>query len=203
MLEHVANKKFYQVTVTNHYKQAFQLGQKIAAGKVHNPFFKFYETTLLYPIADGQTGQIIQANAVDWLYRVRAKTIATSYEILADKAVEVSQHYLMLARELLMEQVRLEEFAGGPPSRQTCLFLTDSADEARTWIPLLGGQGLICELLCTGEIQRADSRQLVKDSEPLSVTKDRARKYWKGEANVDPRMETLFEGEAVVSALGL
>jgi hypothetical protein len=84
MVEQVTDKKFYQITVTNHYKQALQLGQRIAAGKEHNPFFKFYETTLVYPITDGPTAQIVQVNAVDWLYRVKNKTIATSYEILAD-----------------------------------------------------------------------------------------------------------------------
>jgi len=203
MVEIVSDQKLYQVTSTNHYKQAFVPNQRLTIGGEPNPFFRFYDTTLEYPVTDGQTGAPIQINAVDWLHRVRTKTILTSYDILAEKAFEVSQHYMMLARELVMEQIRLEEFGGEPPSRQTCLFLSDTIEQARTWIPLLGGHGAVCELICTGTILRADSRLMVKVSEPLSFTKDKARAYWRGEASTDPRMETLFAGDAVVSAVGL
>jgi len=203
MVEKIHDRKFYQVSLTNNYKRAFALNQKITAGSEHNPFFKFYEKALEYPTTDGQTGILIQVNAVEWLHRVRAKTILTSYEILAEKAFEVSQHYMMLARELIMEQIRIEEFGGAPPSRQTCLFLSETIEEARTWIPLLGGRGAVCELLCTGNIHRVDSRLMVKVSEPLSTTKDRARAYWRGEVSADSRPETLFEGDAAVSAIGL
>jgi Protein of unknown function (DUF2441) len=203
MTEKIQNQKLYQVTVINHYKQALVLNQQIDAGKDHNPFFRFYENTLEYPITDHQTGNLINVNAVEWLHRVKGNTINTSYDILAEKAFEVSQHYLMLARELIMEQIRVEEFSGEPPSRQTCLFLADTVEEARSWIPMLGGQGAVCELDCTGTIHRADSRLMVMISEPLSVTRDKARKYWKGEATGNPRMEILFDGTAIVSAVGL
>jgi hypothetical protein len=203
MVETISDQKLYQVTITNNYKQAFVSSQTISAGIDYNPFFRFYETTMEYPITDGQTGALVNVNAVDWLSRVRAKTILTTYEILAQKAFEVSQHYMMLARELLMEQIRLEEFGGEPPSRQTCLYLSDTIEDARTWIPLLGGQGAVCELICTGTIHRADSRLMVKASEPLSVTKGKARAYWRGEVSADPRIEILFAGDAIVSAVGL
>lgn len=109
----------------------------------------------------------------------------------------------MLARELLMEQVRVDEFGGLPPSRQRCLYLAETADEARSWLPLLGGNGVVCELTCTGTIHKADSRQMVMLSEPLSVTTARARAYWRGDASADPRMETLFVGDAKVTGLRL
>jgi len=102
-----------------------------------------------------------------------------------------------------MEQIRLDEFSGKPPSRQSCLFLSDTAEEARSWIPLFEGNGLVCELICTGTVHRADSRLMVKVSEPLSVTEDRARAYWRGDASADPRMETLFQGDAVVAVVGI
>jgi Protein of unknown function (DUF2441) len=203
MVEQINDRKLYQVTVTNGYKRAFVPGEKVTIGGEHNPFFRFYETTMEYPITDSQSGLQINVNAVDWLHRVRTRTILTSYEILADKAFEVSQHYMMLARELIMEQIRLEEFLGEPPSRQTCLYLSETADEARSWISLLGGVGSVCELSCTGTIHRTDSRLMVKVSEPLSVTKDKARAYWRGEVSADPRMETLFVGTANVIAVGL
>jgi hypothetical protein len=203
MVEKITDRKLYQVTSTNNHKQAFVLNQQISIRDEHNPFFRFYETVLEYPTTDGQTGGLTNINAVEWLHRVRQKTILTSYEMLAEKAFEVSQHYMMLARELIMEQIRLEEFGGEPPSRQSCLFVSDTIEEAKGWIPLLGGQGAVCELICTGTMHRADSRLMVKVSQPLSVTKDKARAYWRGEASADPRMETLFAGDAVVSAVGL
>jgi hypothetical protein len=203
MVVTVENQTLYQVTLSSGYKRAFVLGQQIRAGVEHNPFFRFYEGALEYPVTDGQSGATIYVNAVEWLHRVRAKTIATSYEILADKAVEVSQHYMMLARELLMERIRLEEFDGVPPSRQKCLYLADTAAEAKEWVALLGGYGTVCELRCTGTIHRADSRLMVKVSEPLSLTREKARAYWRGERSADPRMEILFEGDAEVTAVGL
>ena len=160
-------------------------------------------STLEYPINDPQTGGIVMVNAVEWIQRVKEKTIQTRYEILAEKAFEVSQHYMMLARELIMEQIRVEEFEGKPPSRQTCLFLSESVEEAKSWVPLLGGRAVICELICTGTVHRADSRLMVKVSEPLSMTKHKARSYWRGDISSDPRMEILFDGEAVVSDVGL
>jgi hypothetical protein len=203
MVDLVDGQKFYQVTLTNDYKLAFVLDQEVEVGVEQNPFFKFYERAMEYPVTDGGTGKTIQVNAVEWLHRVRAGTIRTSHAILADKAWEISQHYMMLARELLMEQIRLEEFDGAIPSRQRCLFLCDTAEEAKNWVPLVGGNGAVCELTCTGNIHRADSRLMVKVSEPLSVTREKARAYWRGEISADPRMEILFEGHAMVSAIGL
>lgn len=203
MVEKINAVRLYQATSTNDYKQAFVLNQQIKVGAEHNPFFKFYETCIEYPVTDDQTGATIQVNAIDWLHRVKAKTIQTSYEILADKAFEVSQHYMMLARELIMEEIRIDEFSGTPPSRQRCLYLSDTVEEAKNWIPLLGGKATVCELTCTGVIHRADSRLMMKVSEPLSVTKEKARAYWRGESSTDPRMEILFEGDADVTAIGL
>jgi hypothetical protein len=203
MVENVINRKLYQVTVTTPYKQAFVEGQKLKVGQDYTPFFRFYETTLQYPVTDGNTGSVVQVNAVEWLHRVRIGTIQTSPEILANIAWEVSQHYMMLARELLLEQIRLEEFGGKPPSRQRCLYLSETVEEARSWLPLLGGNGAVCELVCTGNIQKADSRLMVKVSEPLSVTREKAQAYWRGEASADPRFEILFVGDARVTGLGL
>lgn len=47
------------------------------------------------------------------------------------------------------------------------------------------------------------SRLMMKVSEPLSVTKEKARAYWRGESSTDPRMEILFDGDADVTAIGL
>ncbi len=203
MVENVQGRKLYHASVTNNYQATFVKDQIVTVATEHNPFFRFYESTLEFPITDGQTGALLNVNAFDWIQRVRAGAIKTTYQILADKAFQVSQHYMMLARELIMEQIRLDEFEGEAPSRQTCLFLANSVEEARSWLPLVGHNGLICELTCSGIIHYADSRLMLAVSEPLSITRDKARGYWRGDVSANPRMEILFSGEAVVSAIAL
>jgi hypothetical protein len=54
-----------------------------------------------------------------------------------------------------------------------------------------------------GNRHRADARLLVGDSEPLSKTVERGRTYWRGELSSSPELETLFVGDAVVTAVDL
>lgn len=195
--------RLYHVTVAKPYKRPFLANQTVRIGDTDNPFFRFYEGAREYQVTDGDTGAVIQVKAVAWLKRVRAGTIQTTAQMLAQIAVEVTEHYVMLSRELLMEEVRREEFNGEPPSRQRCLYACETLEEARYWNNRIGDNGAICELSCTGAIHRADARLLLADSEPLSVTRDRARQYWRGEVGENPEMETLFVGDAVVTAFGL
>lgn len=203
MVEKVIDRKLYHVTATKPYKLAFTANQTVCVGKTYNPFFQFYENSREYPVTDVDTGATIQRKAVSWLRQVRDRTIRTTPETLANIAFDVTQHYLILCRELLMEEIRREEFNGEPPSRQRCLYACDTLTEAQYWRRRIGDGGTICELTCTGAIHRADAALLLGDSEPLSVTKERARRYWSGEIGQNSEMETLFVGEAVVTGFGL
>lgn len=187
MVEQVSQKPFFHVTVGTQHKTALIAGQTFTCGEAHNPFFAFYEGGgRYYPVDD--KGQIVQVSAVAWLKRVNLGEIRPhNMEILANIATEVSMHYVMLARELIMEELRVSDFDDIPPSRQTCVYCCDTLSEAQEWKNLLGS-GTVCELTCTGTIHRADSRLLLTDSEPLSVTKERGRQYWRGEVSAAPRM---------------
>jgi hypothetical protein len=121
---------------------------------------------------------------------------------LSEIALGVARHYLMLARELIMEEVRVRDFCDAP-SRQRCLYLSDTLEDARFWRQRIGDGGEICSLSCTGVAHRADGGLLVGDSEPLSMTRERASRYWRGENTEKPEWETLFVGEALVTAVGL
>jgi hypothetical protein len=202
MVEQVKDRKLFHVTVAAPYKTLLTANQIIKAGDAHNPFFGFYETARAYPITEN--GASVQVKAVEWLKRVRAGTLLpASQQILASIAAEVTEHYVMLAGELIMEELRVSEFGSKPPSWQTCLYTAETLAEARLWNTTLGGAGTICELTCSGTAHRADSRLLLADSEPLSVTRDRARQYWRGEIGSNPYMEMLFVGEAKVTGFGL
>jgi hypothetical protein len=168
-------------------------------GEQHTPFFGFYEGELSYMIDGGKN----KVKAVDFLKRVGNKSIVIPQDEFAKIAEEVAMHYVKLCRELIMEEIRRDEFNSEPPSRQRYLYACDTLDEARYWKQRVGQGSIVCELTCTGTINRGDAGWLLGDSEPLSVTKDRARKYWRGEAGPNPQWETLFVGRAKVTGFGL
>lgn len=55
-------------------------------------------------------------------------------------AVDTARHFMILARELIMEEVRRED-AIDAPSRQTCLWTTDDVRQAENWKARLRGGG--------------------------------------------------------------
>src|SRR5882672_7140958 len=125
MVEQVKNRKLYHVTVAAPYKTAFTANQVVLAGHADNPFFRFYESAREYPVTEN--GATIQVKAVAWLKRVRAGTILpASPQVLVNIAAEVTEHYVMLARELIMEELRVSEFNSEPPSRQKCLYAAET-----------------------------------------------------------------------------
>jgi Protein of unknown function (DUF2441) len=200
MVEQVSNFKLYHVTLTKPYKEAFVANQSIKAGSDYNPFFGFYEGSREYPVTQAD-GNVTMIKAVAFLRQARDGLINAPQ--LGTIAAEVATHYVMLCRELLMEEIRQNEFSSEPPSRQRCLFGCGSLAEAQYWNKRIGENGKICELTCSGTIHRADARLLLGDSEPLSVTRERARAYWRGDLGQNPEMETLFVGDATVSQFGL
>lgn len=200
MVEQVNGRKLFHLTETKPYKQALSIGQAVKVGENYTPFFGFYEGARTYPVTV-ENGTTVQVPAVKFLKQVQAGNI--NCPILPTIAAEVAQHYVMLCRELIMEDIRLADFNGEPPSRQRCLYVCDTLEESRYWKQLVGPDSTVCELTCTGTIHRADASLLLGDSEPLSVTRDRARKYWRGEAGENPQWETLFVGQAEVTGFGL
>nr|WP_256468909.1 DUF2441 domain-containing protein [Bradyrhizobium sp. 76] len=147
---------------------------------------------------------MVNVKAIRWLSLVREGQIAPHAGVLPAIALEVAQHYVMLSRELIMEDIRLNEFGGKPPSRQRCLYASDTLSEAKHWQSRLADpSSAICELSCTGTVLRADAALLLGDSEPLSETRKRARAYWRGESSLAPEWETLFVGKATVMRSGL
>lgn len=115
MIERVNGRKLFHLTETKPYKQAFVMGQVVKIGESHTPFFGFYEGSRAYPVTL-ENGATVQVPAVKFLMQVQAGNI--NCPTLPTIAAEVAQHYVMLCRELIMEDIRLAEFHGEPPSRQ-------------------------------------------------------------------------------------
>lgn len=169
------------------------VGMSLEIGIAKNPFFGFYQDVRAYPVttANGE----VQVRAIKFLTSVRDGTINCA--VLPQIAAEVAEHYLILCRELIMEEVR-QELVPKAPSRQYCLWLADTLDEAQRWRTRLGGSGQIAQLSVTGTIHRTDAAHLLGDSEPLTETYKRARAYWRGDKSSQPELETLFSGTATV-----
>ena len=198
MVEMIRDREYFHVTralAYNNHAQ-LQIGTVFDVGSNTNPFFGFYEGVRAYPVQT-PNGQV-EVPAIKFLKSVRDGTI--NCPNLAQIATDIAEHYVMLARELIMEQVRID-IAPDAPSRQRCLWLADTLDEAKNWQARLRGNGLIASLKLSGTIHRADASHLLGDSEQLATTYARARSNWNGEQSCKPELETLFCGTATVLAI--
>src|SRR5579885_2757969 len=96
-------------------------GDMCEIGTHTNPFFRFYEVhQRTYEVTDTTTGIIHRVPAIRFLRCVRDGTVAS--DALPVIAFDTANHFLMLARELVWENVRLAEFPKAP-SRQRCIWL--------------------------------------------------------------------------------
>ncbi len=198
MPEIVEDRIFFHVASTMDYNRNPPLtdGYEFIVGDTHNPFFGFYEGEITIPI-NTQTG-VIPVKALRFLREVSRGNITPAPDFV-HRAHHIAQHYLMLARELIMEEVR-KEIQPEAPSRQSCLWVVESLDEARHWKQRIQNpQTQIVELTLNGIIQRVDAALLLGDSEPLTVTYDRARQYWRGNISTTPELEVLFKGQVRVN----
>ncbi|MGB9151816.1 MAG: DUF2441 domain-containing protein [Alphaproteobacteria bacterium] len=195
MVETVADREFFHITrdVAHNQHAPLMIGSTLEIGNRPNPFFGFYESVRSYSVTTPT--EVVQVPAIKFLKSISRGEI--NCPTLPKIAADVAEHYLLLAREIIMEQVR-REIAPDAPSRQTCLWLTDTIEAARVWQVRLGGSYRIARLRVHGVIQRVDAAHLLGDSEPLSKTYDRARLYWEGHHSANPEAETLFAGSAEV-----
>jgi hypothetical protein len=195
----VESHRLFHVTRSLVYNQnpPLAVGQAFICGDKHNPFFAFYERPRTYPVHT-ETG-LVNVPAINFLKHVQAGRIRPNN--LAGDALQIAQHYIMLCRELIMEEIREKHFPD-LPSRKTCIWAAEDLDLARFWIERLGGQSArILELEVSGSLHRADANLMVGDSEPLSETYENGHAYWRGRRSPNPEMETLFTGTARVVSI--
>ena len=193
----VSGHEFFHVTRILAYNKnpPLKIAYQFEVGNIHNPFFSFYENELNYTVND-PSGRI-EVKAIKFLSSVKVGTI--NCPTLPNIAYEIAEHYIMLVRELIMEEVR-KEVTPDAPSRKSCLWVVENIDQARYWLGRLGGDSRIARLSLDGVIHRADASLLLGDSEPLSVTYANAHSYWQGTMSDSPEPEAVFCGTATVVA---
>ena len=188
-------QEYFHVTRDLPYNKNAKLvvGSNFEMGAAYNPYFGFYEGIRAYPVVtdDGE----VAVPAIKFLKSVSNGSISCS--IHPQIAAEIAEHYVMLCRELIMEEVR-REIVPEAPSRQKCLWVAEDLNGARQWHSRLGGLGQIVRLRASGTMHRADAAHLLGDSEPLTTTYSRARAYWRGEISSEPQLEILLSGLATV-----
>jgi hypothetical protein len=195
---HVDGATFFHVNGERPYSPHALLGpgDVISAGSSDNPFWAYYETPRTFPVRTPEVGKVEHVGARAWIRRVLNGTIVP--DNLPQTANDIVEHFYLFGRELVMELVR-REVAPNAPSRQKCLWMTESLAEAQYWAGKVG-HGSIVELRATGEIHRADAALLMGEADAFSQISERARAYWKGEISDRPEVEILFAGRAEVVA---
>lgn len=178
--------------------QSLTVGQEVEAGIEMNPYFSFYEkTSMTFPVTI-ESGQVVHSPAVKFLGSVMRGEVRPVN--LPQDAFNVARHFVVLARELFWESIRLEEFPDRP-SRHRCIWLCPSLENARDWFSRLDITKFDYQLLkvsVNGRLHKANELLLLGDSEPLEITRSKAREYWQGLQAEGGREEILFEGRMKV-----
>lgn len=171
-------------------------GLEIETGGAINPFFRLFEKTrtIRNPNPDGSESEITPVQFMRWC---REGLLDVPNARLAKVAYDSTRHFVFLARELIMEDVR-REIEIGLPSRRTCFWATPE-EMLPYWRERLHGSVVSIEV--DGIVHKADASFLLGDSEPLSVTYERARRYWRGETGRTPQWEYLIEGRIKVMSV--
>lgn len=115
--------------------------------------------------------------------------------LLAQLALE---NYVALVRELHFENIRREEFPGCP-SRNRCIWLASTIDDAKWWQQELGNanESQILRVEIEHETFTTNDEFLKNEAEDYKDTIANARKYWRGLGG-GGKVEHLYEGRMTV-----
>jgi Protein of unknown function (DUF2441) len=149
-------------------------------------YFHINKQTAYSPHKLMNVGDVIEAGS-------QSNPFFRFYETTAKWANGPSEGY-NLVRELVWENIRLQEFPD-EPSRQRCLWVTQTEDQARAWG---GADQRIVRGRATGRVLQVDVQHLPRPQRdavvPLSDWQERARRYWRGDRTEHFQPEFLFVG---------
>jgi len=195
MTETITDRVFYHVAHNKNYvrRKPLSVGLVFKVGQETNPFFGYYDKARTYTVKKDDKNVVVPALK---FLRDAKKGRITGTD-LPRQAYNIANHYSMLARELIMEEVRLQ-ITPNAPSRKTCLWVVDDLGLAAYWARKIGGKSRLVKLSLSGQAHRCDAKFLMNESEPLAATYEKATAYWQGDMTDDPLPEILFSGTATV-----
>ncbi|MDP1731789.1 MAG: DUF2441 domain-containing protein [Devosia sp.] len=169
------------------------VGSKLAVGTQRNPFFGFCGRPRTEPV-NTETG-VVHVGSVKFLKEVRSGTVnAPELARIADETVA---HLLMLVRELVFGEVRLKT-AADVPSRQTCLWMVETLEAAKSWKVRFDNIGDVVRLRASGKVAKVDAGWLPGELYELSRIYSAAKSYREGSAATNSEPELLFSGDLEV-----
>jgi len=113
----------------------------------------------------------------------------------------------MFLKEAVFEAVRTSEFADSPPRLGGC-FLCPTIDDARKWQKHVGDRPHVHVCQVVGGRRGRFDLTLARQTDSLEPIRlqiqdltNRARQYWKGDADSDPIWEIVTDGKVTITEL--
>ncbi|MCA7928939.1 DUF2441 domain-containing protein [Burkholderia cepacia] len=148
-----------------------------------------------------EVGKIFLVGMEDSPFGKKTKSAATR-EAPGINAHTIALGYKNMLREMVLENIRLKYYAH-LPSRLSCLFISETLEDAYNWIERLPDEGpkevLQMELL-SGCLHRTNESHLMANSPNVNEWEMFARRYWDG-APGSKLVELLFRGELAVTSV--
>lgn len=203
----IENKIYYHIQNEPWKCENLQIGQTIFAGRKKNPFVEYYDSKN-FIIQDPQTKQSycynqIAESMVKYLNtQEKDAYLAKFYHFKPEETVKeltkVLNEYILLVREWIFEEVRMEFFPN-LPSRQRCLWvIPEDNNSIQYWWNTMKKSETSCRILkleLTGKIYRTNQQYLQGTTNSLDILRMNAFKYWAGASgNSSAEDEYLFEG---------
>src|SRR5689334_8757887 len=110
MVELVSEESYFHINSNANLSphDLMRMGSIIEIGQQTNPFFRLYETwQRTYDVTNVDTKEVLRVPSIRFLRCVKEGSVTT--DALPTIAHDVANHFLMLARELFWENVRLAE----------------------------------------------------------------------------------------------
>jgi hypothetical protein len=210
----IENEIYYHIQNEAWKCQSLQVGQTIFAGRKKNPFVEYYDHTN-FTIQDPQTKQWynysqISNSMVKYVNtKEKDKHLAKFYHFKPEETVKeltnVLNDYVLLVREWIFEEVRMEFFPN-LPSRQRCLWvIPEDRKSIQYWWDAMnkgknaGINGRVLKLELTGKIYRTNQQYLAPTTDSLDNLRMNAFKYWAGASGSNSAEdEYIFEGFAKI-----
>ena len=210
------DRDYYHINTLAQYSpyELLRVGDEVDVGGSTNPFFRYYEAGTLRFRVNDENGVPRPVGGVTFLdllaegqISVLAEPNITAEQKISRIASDVAHFLLTHLREVVWEDIRKTEFPDRP-SRQRCIWLIPNQNGLRFWLHQMGVNvrdigWQVVRVRVQGRLHKANQNYLLRDTEPMPDTIEKARKYWRGD-EVEGEAETeeiLFEGRMRVEEI--